>query len=425
MINLLTIDFKGILTDNTSYNVGDIVIYAGRPVMIKQAFTSSENGFISSVNYEAIGGAPCELNAWDFGYRADSKQSSASANTQAINNAIAVASEFVSSGAIVKIPSGFGYIDGTIELQSRVLIEGFGKYSTVIQLADEANCEMVRTHVSTDGTTDPNASFTGVKNLCLDGRKVHQTEAHDVFVQTTNPLGSAASSDFTFDPTNIYKDLHIRNASKNGMTFNGRSDALVDGVKVSFAEGNSFDATFDTHFVNCISQSSGLEGFYIKNGAVQLSTCKAYGSGVIDNSRGVGFCIEDSVGGFTGSNLYAQNNQAQGFLIKNSDRAVLSGITSDSNNMSDNGFVGIELNNSGFNMIDGVCFQGMQGGVQIGHQSNSIKIDVNSTNNSIKISHSAISPATVGNSVAENSVIGENKIEVNGKLLNEITFAQV
>lgn len=101
---------------------------------------------------------------------------------------------------------------------------------------------------------------------------------HGIY-HTTNPVSTAATGDWGFDPTHRFEDVYIKNAHDDGIHIDGRSDIVVSRCKVSVAGGVAFKSSFDTHFSDCASDFPGYAGFYYTNSSAQTVGCKSYNAG--------------------------------------------------------------------------------------------------------------------------------------------------
>jgi|GEM_PF-2592581 len=409
---------RGVVAPSTSYNPWDITIYNGRRILITKAFTtsSSTNVFVSAVNYIQLHGLDV-FNAYDFGYRADGSQATASANVTALQKAIDAAGN--AGGGRIVLPFGYGFINTPLVLKDRVWLQGQGMLGSTIALTDNANCHMIKNYVSSNGTTDKNAQFCAVMDLNLDGRKTNQgSGTYYGILFDTNPVGSAGSDSY-FDPTHIISNVRVSNTKSDGIHLNGRSDTRIVSSKVAFCDGIGYRSTFDTAFIGCIAEANGLQGFFTASGSVYLISCKSYGNGTITAGSGIGFDVE-SPSATTVTGCQSQNNQAQGFLLKNTAGIILSGCVCDSNNMANGGYAGITLDNTKSCIVEAICCQGTQGGVQVGHQTNALQLINGSDKNTVTITHSAVSPATIGAALTADTTALNNLITINGAQINPV-----
>lgn len=332
---------RGVVAASTAYNPWDIVVYNGRRVLIIAAVTSSGSAAIGSANFVLLQPIT-HMYAFDYGYRADGNQATATANLAAIQ--AAVDAVFAAGGGTVELPYGFGYINGTVELKDRVWLEGQAMMGSTLALADNSNCDMVKNHISTDGTTDKNAQFVAVRNLCLDGKKSTQSAGTYRGISfDTNPFNTGGPDSY-FDPTHLIEQVRVTNTAGDGIYLHGRSDTRLIGVKASFCNGNSFTSSFDTFFLGCISESAGAAGFYCAYSSTRFVNCKAYNSGQVTAASGHGFFLENG----NENALVAcdgQQNKADNFHLKNLLSIILSTNSSEAGYTNGTGFYGYSLDN--------------------------------------------------------------------------------
>ena len=403
---------RGVAKANTAYNKWDTVVYNGRRILMTAAYTSNSSGFISAANYTQIGGQHI-FYAYDFGYRADGSQSSAANNTSALQSAVNAAAA-VNGGTIV-LPFGYGFINSPVELKNRVWLQGSSTYGTVLQLADNANCHMVINHVSTNGTSDPNAMWCGLVNLTLDGRKSSQTGAGPYYgvYFNTNPFNTAASSDLAFDPTYLLSNIHVRNAHDDGIHINGRSDARIGYCKVSFCNGNGYRSSFDTHLDHCISEGAGLAGFLIQNSSVQVVGCKSYTSGQVTANSGHGFVVQGTgIGEVAFVGCDAQQVKGYGFSIEAAGSVAINGC-----NVSQCSF-GNGTSFCAYN-LDGASYCTISGTSQNTIAANALRLVNGSSKNMITITHAG---SGVGSVLAAGSLVGDNIVYANGQLISSLNI---
>lgn len=411
---------RGAVVASTTYNPWDTAVYRGRRILFTKTVATGTGTapFISSANYVMTQGER-DINAYDFGYRADGNTATASANRLALQNAI----DFVAAlgGGMVTLPFGFGYINATIELKDRVWVQGQGMRGSTVALAPTSNCHMFKNHVSTNGTTDKNSQFNALLNMCIDGQKANQSAGtyHGIYFDT-NP-STTVGGDSYFDPKHLLKDVVFTNMKGDGVHIDGRSDVRVVTCCSQFNDGIGFDSSFDTMFLGCIAEQNGLEGFYVQNGSVYINSCKAFNNGAVTAARGIGFSVYNT-NAVTIAGCQAQNNQAHGFQLDTVNSVVLSGV-SDSNNLSNGSYYGVNMNAATDCIVDVVCSQGKQGGVQIGNQLTALRLAGSSTGNAVKITHKGNQSVVVGNALSGDSSIAGNSVTVNsGSLTNVLSI---
>jgi hypothetical protein len=418
---------KGLITANTAYDVGDIVTLrtgtsgAGyRRVIITTAVTSgaSPTFFISASKYKPLTTRMPGLNVQDFGAIGNA----ATDDTAAIQAAIDQASSGAAStggGGVVFFPAGYYVVSSTIVLKRHVYLIGEGQRNSVIKLEVNANCNVIKSFDT--GGASGNADYTGIINMCIDGNKTNQNGAgpYHGIVYNTNPANTIAAGDFGFDMHHLLQNVMVYRAKGNGVDCTGRSAIQMYNVDMSQNAVYGFKSTYDMTIVGCEAESNGSSGFVINNASVKLIGCKAYLNGATTpTTDGAGFKI-GNVGPCELVGCEAQNNQAAGYNFVSADRIIMAGCNADSNNTSnsvvDTDRVGVSLVGSTNCIIDVVCNETPQGGVQIGHQGYGLHIDGASANNDIRMTQSASgAPATIIGDITPTSVPGTNdSIQIN------------
>lgn len=327
-VNMREFNDRGPIAASTTYNKWDIAVYQGRRILITNTFTTGSGTapFVSGANYVKLEGVT-SVKAADFGVVGDGSTDNTTALQNAINYAYAVGG--VSGGAAkVILPYGYVMVSNTIEIFTGVFLEGQGSWATILKLMTNSNCHVIKTHKSTNGTSDSNAFFCGILDMTVDGNKANQNGAgpyHGIVVET-NPYNVAASGDQYFDPSHVIQNVRIYRAKGDGIWINGRSDIRVIGVKSVQCDGNGFTSSFDTHFIGCISESAGLAGFYSGHGSIQFVNCKSFLSGRVSANDGHGFFLE-TASEMSIVNCDAQQNSGHGFYSKNNKSICITGCT--------------------------------------------------------------------------------------------------
>lgn len=423
--NMRAFNFRGQALTSTSYSRWDVVAYYGRPILITNNFTTGSGSpvFISAANYVSLTGITT-LKAWDYGYRADGNTATAAANTTALKNAITDA--YALGGAIIELPLGYGFVakDGSnawaVELQDKVWLKGQGIMGTQLVLAPSQNCTVVKAHTST-GSGNSNAFFCGVLDMTVDGRKATQSVGswHGIDF-TTNPTTTVQTGDTSFDTHHLVSNVRVYTCAGNGVHMVGRSAALLDNVHVTNNDGYGVYSTFDTHIVSCQAESSGLAGFRVANGQVQLTSCKAFLNGVVTASQGHGYLLANTnLAGCSVTGCIAQNNNAHGFYFNGATGIAAEGLVADTNNKSNGSYVGFAFDNSAaYNIVSGVSSQTTQAGGTPGAQANAISITGGADQNSITVTHYANGGQTAGSIVAAGSTLLNNHVIGNGVAIN-------
>jgi hypothetical protein len=408
---------RGYVLPSTTYNRWDLATYRGRRILftIQTTTSSATTPFVTAANYLELG----RLDVWsayDYGYRADGTQATATANNAAITAAITAA--YNSGGGVVTLPPGQGYINSTIALRQFVYLEGQGLAATYLRLADNSNCDMVKS-VASPGAGTANASMCGVRNLKLDGNSSQQTSGtcHGIYF-TTNPLtaaqtGTSGYNGEWFDMHHVIDNVQIHNVRGDGVHLAGRSAIQLSKVWVDHALGYGYYSTFDTHFTHCEADAAGLAGFYVNNASVRMAACKAYLCGQVDGV-GAGFEFASNCQDSCLAACEAQNNAGPGFLLTGVSGANIHGVA-DSNSFASVNYAAVELSGSSNNTINVTSRQTMQGGVQVGHQSYALKLTGTCAASNIDMTHSGQVGTTIGAAIHPSSVaLASNSVRMNG-----------
>lgn len=425
---------QGVVQPSTTYLPGDIVTIpygaasAGytRALIINKV-TSSSTRFISGTNYKRLTPRLMGINVQDFGAIGNGTTDDTAAIQAAIDYAATQALS-TGQGTSVHFPGGYYIISSTLVLKKHVWLFGEGSRSSCIKLATNANCNVIKTDDT--GGASGNADYTGIINMVIDGNKNNQNGAgpyHGIVFNTT-PATTAAAGDTFFDMHHTVMNVTVYQAKGNGIDCTGRSAIQLYNVHLQQCAVNGYKSTFDSTLVGVEADSCGSSGFNINNGSVKLVGCKSYLSGVnTPTTDGAGFKI-GNVGPCELVGCEAQNNKLQGYYFNSADRVTMAGCNADSNNTqnSTNDFerCAVAMVGSTNCLIDVVANETPQGGSQIGHQGYALHIDATSTKNDIRMTHSAVSPATiVGEITATSSIAGGlNTIQINGVQAAPIVF---
>lgn len=400
---------RGQVAGSTTYNKGDIIIYKGRRILATNSFTTGSgiNPFISSSNYIALDSINC-VYAADFGVSGDGVTDNASALSSAIAYAYALGST-VGGATKVILPPGYVLTSQTVELYTSIWLQGQGIFATVLKLTTNANCDVVKTHKSTNGTSDSNAYYCQISDMTIDGNYTNQNGSgpyYGIRIET-NPLTSKASADPYFDPSHVVQNVRIYRAKGDGLYMNGRSDTRIISVLAQQNQGNNFTPSFDTHMIGCVSDSAGLAGFYINHSSVQITNCKAYLSGQVTPNSGHGFYLDSNCSELTITNCDAQQNKGNGFLLSGCNTINLIGCTNSEAGYGNAGtWAGFALDGVTKSIITGTHTTTSSGDASVVSLINS------SLNNSIDVINRVGSGSAAA--IQTGSAIAGNRIVING-----------
>lgn len=426
---------RGLVQANTLYNVGDIVTlaYGGSSagyarVLITTAATSGGTRFISAANYKRLTPRMPGLNVQEFGAQGNGITDDTAAIQAAIDWADAGTGSTTGQGISIYFPGGYYIISSTIVLKKHVWLIGEGQRSSVLKLATNANCNVIKTFDT--GGASGNADYTGIINMVIDGNMANQNGAgpyHGV-VYNTNPTGGTAAGDSFFDMHHVMQNCTVYKCKGNGIDMTGRSAIQIHNVHIQSCLVYGIKSTFDLTLIGVEADSCGSSGFNLNNGSVKAIACKSYLSGFnTPTTDAAGFKI-GNVGPCELVGCEAQNNKLQGYNLVSADRIHLSGCNADGNNttnsVTDSDRVAVSMVGSTNCIIDVVSNEMPQGGSQIGHQSYALHIDSTSSNNDIRMVHSALAPATVLGEITPTSApqTGVNTVLINGVNATAMVF---
>jgi parallel beta-helix repeat protein len=400
------------------YAVNDVVTKDGATWRCKVAHTSGASFIAGALapNWEQWSSRQMVFDVRDYGAKIDGSSDDTTAIQAAINAAFNSVMTTGGGGGIVYIPRGLTRVTGLF-LYNGVILQGAGMFATVITLNSNSNKSVVSNHTSSDGVS-ANGEFTGVWDITIDGNRSGQSATSHGIKFNVNPANSNATGDAWFDTHQHVRNVRIRYCHDDGVNAAGRSEMRFENVYVSGCWGNSFNTSYDTFMANCSSENAGLEGFYLDNGDIMLSNCKAWDSGKITASRGAGFRIENSFAYALLSSCSAQNNFAQGFYLRNTNGSILQSCVADSNNFGAGNaadlFAGVELSNTSNCLIDFTSMQGYQSGNLVGNQGYALRINGGSDKNDIRFTTYAQSGYTMLGDISADSILLANAIRANG-----------
>ncbi|GAB2859147.1 hypothetical protein GCM10022221_68390 [Actinocorallia aurea] len=228
------------------------------------------------------------LYAYDYGYRADSNPATAVANTAALQNAL---NDAANTWARVILPPGLAYVTTPgIVVPGRVRLEGAANRSSVLRLADGANCHLIRNHVSSDaGAADPNGMFIELAHLTLDARGAAQPAGgpfHGIYL-TTDPAAAAGAVDPGFYARHLVDDVTVLSAKGDAFHVRGRSGTRLTRCNALDSGRHGFNLGGGTRAIDCDAGGSGQAAYRLSGADVILTGCHASGAG-LDTSAATG-----------------------------------------------------------------------------------------------------------------------------------------
>ena len=424
---------KSNVLDQSSYSPGDVLHYRGFDVVMKNPVSgvTGTNPFVSAANYTILSGDGVTIPAHRFGVRATGLDTDATNNTNQLMRALNYCA--AQGGGEVVLPAGNIRVNGGIQIPQGVILRGAGMLSTILQAAFNSNYDYVVSNVVAPTTSGQNAMFTGVRDLCIDGRRDNQTAGAGHGLRfSTNPLTTAAGGDTFFDPHHLIDNVRVYKARGNGFHIQGRSALQANKIFAQTCGGWGFWSTFDTNIGYGEADGCELGGFHFNNGSIRIGVLKAFLSGNrVPGSTSPGFYFGSNCYAFSGSALEAQNNTGPGYLLDGCTAVTLDAASAESNwkePMSDApgpvAGAGFVLNNATNCIIVGSSTQGRQVNTTIGNQQYGVKISGTSDQNIIHIVHKAILGATVGDVVEPGSNLEGSDVVINGvSLTNKLAVS--
>lgn len=221
---------------------------------------------------------------------------------------LAIQAVIAAGGGKVVLREGNYYVSNHILINAYdVWLEGMGT-GTIIHQANNANVDTI---ILISGF---NIAQIKVSHLHIEGNKGNNTFGNGISTQTPNSENSWV----------ILDNLAVWNCPNNGVAFlpnPGSSSYYVSNVHSAGHGGNGFWAGFtngaaltDSVFINCISETNALNGFFLGTLDTHFFGCKAYFNGSAGGNNH-GYTIAGYNNYFTG--CQAQDNYGCGFYLNN------------------------------------------------------------------------------------------------------------
>lgn len=335
-------------------------------------------------------------------------------NAAAIQAAIDAAAS--AGGGVVFVPEGV-YTVRQLVMKSHVTLQGAGHLATRLVLEASQNKPAIINKVSSNGTTDPNALYYVIRDLCVDGNKANNTSGGGIFL-SRNPAFAPATSDEGGDSDLAWENLAtvervlVLRAKGNGFSSENIGTARFENCFAEHCDGYGFYPGFDSQLIGCIASNSGDHGFALDAPNIRLSTCKSYYSGQLGDASGYKITAANCqlVG------CEAQDNTGPGFGLEYASGCTIEGCVADSNSTAGVGaYPGFDLWASSYNVISGASTERKVDGTN-SFQQNAVQIRDSSVGNQIRLTHWPKDSATVGdavqNLVAGNTVIINNQLGI-------------
>lgn len=264
-----------------------------------------------------------------------------------------------------------------------------------------------------EGTTDANA---------LNGATVTQHNSCGIYF-ATNPYNATPTVSDSYDPHFLIRDVLVKDVKGYGIQTWGQSEARIERTWVHLPDHIGFMPSYDSMLSNCTADTCGRSGFFFGSSEIKATACKAFYCGGNVAAEGWGFFLEGPVSLEEGTKVLAacaaQDNKADGFFLRLTQRVILHGTASSNGTGGPAGtYCGARIDGATNCIIDLACTERRQDGSN-NWQQNAISVGlvgaVKTTATTIRITHAAASAATVGAAIKSGSdLTGGVDVKVNG-----------
>jgi hypothetical protein len=245
-------------------------------------------------------------------------------------------------GNTVFLPTG-AYSFTQLKMQTGVILKGSGWGTELLQATGSNEDAIILANTS--------VQWTVLQDFYLDGGNNRGNTSGDGidFINTGGTF-------IVGDPVHKIEHLMINNIAGNGVAFDANvRGSVVENVYVNGANNNGYLAGgTDNDFINCITGSSGANGFEVATDNSRFIGCKAFGAGRLQgiNGSGDGWACGGARNEY--SACEAQDCRNDGFDVECNNSAFTS-CRADSNSVSyysneDSGFL---LRNASANILEG------------------------------------------------------------------------
>lgn len=230
----------------------------------------------------------------------------------------------------------------------------------------------------------------------------------------TNPYNTAQSGDNQFDPTHLFARLWIYGIAGDGIRLAGRSDILIEHVKVSHNHGSGFVIDFDTGVSNCVTERTVGHGLIVNgHSSNRISNCKFYNA----YAYGMYLLGGGGIGEITVAGVDLQQNNLESLYIKNFTTSIIcqaitisqTGFSNKSGQVaSGRDIPAVVLDNCSRILVDAATKE---------HNS-ALKIINNCSLNDIRIAQSSSISGAKDLATTSQTDLGSNRITINGAVIN-------
>ncbi len=255
------------------------------------------------------------------------------------------------------------------------------------------------------------------------GATVTQKSACGIYA-IRNPENAGGTWEEVYDSHHLFRNLKLKNFKADGIQAWGQSDILIEHCWAKNCDEYGFRPSYDTYLSNNIADTTGRAGFYSKGSSTSGTQNKAFNCGGVTATAGYGFFFEgfsgqDNEGTKTWSACNSQDNKADGYYFRNTDRVNVQGSASSNGTGGPVGtYCGVKLDGCRYSLIDITCTERQLDGVNSWQQNALVLLSTsrNCSGNQIRITHGRSGgTATVGKAIKEGAdLTGGNDIRING-----------
>lgn len=261
-----------------------------------------------------------------------------------------------------------------------------------------------------EGTTDANYN---------SGTTVTQHKSGGIYF-TPVPFNSAPLNAEGYDTHFTIRNVLVKNCKGDGIAIWGQSSSVIENCWANYCDHFGFRPSFDTIVSNCVADTNGRSGFFLRSSSTMITACKSFFSGGNVGSEGYGFFVEGPINLEEGMKFFnacnAQDNKADGFYVRNAQRVVISGMASSNGTSATGTYAGIKVEGSGNGIFDLVCADRVSNGTQLNAIILKETAGIKNQGLQIRLTHGQITNAVaIGPAIMTGSLYtGGVNISING-----------
>lgn len=231
------------------------------------------------------------FNVRDFGAKGDGSADDTAAIQAAINAA--------TGGGSVYIPKGTHIVSSTLTINSSIALVGAHKRSSIIKLANGANCDII-----TVGTSVAEAEF---RTFTIDGNKANNTSGRGIVFTAAGVYSGSAAFYFVTVNNCASHNIHAETFRSSGYAVHliAGGSGVGDGIRI-----DGYDWILDS----CNFGTNAIAGIRLNGGNPQIANTTCYG-----NQNNV--YIDNSCDRATLSNMVLESSTQDNVLVNTTQQA--------------------------------------------------------------------------------------------------------